>query len=130
MSRELKFRAWDLVDKDYWSGVHLISDSKEVMIFPMGFKKSEHPIVWQQYIGLEDEKGSPIYEGDIVMTGQFTQPAAVVWTDFLAQWSLEVRVYDGKDPDDYWLNSECIDPDMSIRVVGNIYENEDLLNGR
>lgn len=71
-----------------------------------------------QYTGLKDKNGKEIWEGDIVKWETFKGIGEVFWDSDNAWWGL--RDHDGEGS---WLsgsNSVC-------EVIGNIYENPDLL---
>lgn len=74
-----------------------------------------------QYIGLEDKNHKRIFENDIVMFRDYTEPAVVKWDKEEARY--------------YMVFSDCmIDfyPVCSmkeIEVVGNIHDNPNLLGG-
>lgn len=70
----------------------------------------------QEFTGLHDKNGKEIYEGDIMAANSGNLP--VCWGDIEAQWS--VRINDGVAPLWWVANRE---------VIGNIYENPELING-
>lgn len=121
--REIKFRFYDKTEKkmryfnDIWNMPQPDYDFDEI----------------QQYTGLKDKSGKEIYEGDIVeyKTYRFgkngkdekkTQLGEICWIEngFEVTWI---------NPIDYvasgyqFVESLC----REIKVVGNIYENKDLL---
>jgi hypothetical protein len=117
--RELKFRVWDMIDKEWWNDldrecVALMLDG-DLVRFPAG--GIVHDIVVEQYIGLQDGQGRDIYEGDIV-------------EDYMSDTTEVVSL----DPNhnfifnrfDYKGFSELVARGR-IQVVGNIHENPELV---
>lgn len=74
-----------------------------------------------QYTGLKDKTGREIYEGDIVKT-QY-DIAKVLWLDEGAQFIVQYI----DDPDGNWDIMADISCGGDYEVIGNIYENPELL---
>ena len=109
--REIKFRAWDKVDKK-------IMDWKELMISPMYLLNDMPSCIFMQYTGLKDKKnGKEIYEGDIVKQGE-----EVYWV----AWKFNRWVYAGRGETNNVQAEGNLDDDC--KVIGNIYESPNLLN--
>ena len=130
--REIKFRAWDKVRKEFLSAGNLF-----ISVNPRRNPKSSdiyldvikdpnqynHRFEIMQYTGLKDKNGKEIYEGDIVKddSGLFGN---VVYSseeyDGIAGFMV-FDVYDGlQNVDGFW---------HLVEVIGNIYENPELLEG-
>jgi len=113
--REIKFRAWDTVDREMWEWPALVQS---------GFKLLADPAyVVMQYTGLKDKNGKEIYEGDVVkFAGSWPFPKIdqVVWWDGSAGFSPFI---DAEESDD---TCSCPKPE-ECEVIGNIYENPELL---
>ena len=89
-------------------------------------------VVLMQYTGLKDKNGKEIYEGDILETDECI--LEVAWGEY--EWLLNGKA---KNPDhdevDYWqegvMHLREIDQnygeDKDERVIGNIYENPELI---
>lgn len=121
MSREIKFRAWDgkkmlntASDADKWTKDE--SWGNDWQIFFELLEEMSTYLELMQYTGLKDKNGVEIFEGDI-----FRDENGRVWP---VEWSTEYAAFivgNGADA----LFSNWID--LSTEIVGNIYENPELL---
>lgn len=115
MTREIKFRAW--VDNAY-----MYYNDNPRNVFPIDVDDKKDPIM--QYTGLKDRNGKEIYEGDIVNHAfQFTAnqtTGEVAWNMEGLGWYIE-RCSAGSYP---------LSNVVNIEVIGNIYENPELLDGK
>lgn len=107
MSREIKFRAWDGL----------------IMYEPMTLNTISHGITkkvqWLQYTGLKDKNGVEIYEEDIVTDGE---------DNYTVCWNEAGAFFDLAHPDDTFETGDYLLGEASdIEVIGNIYENPELL---
>lgn len=126
--REIKFRIWsDGIDKGIWypssvliSGNHVYKAYTETH----KLKDDTNPhMVLMQYIGRKDKDGKPIYEGDIVK---------VVGHRDAMHGQVEIvhigKVYYSEQALAFTTNNYRIDlSKMACEIIGNIYENPDLL---
>lgn len=117
MSREIKFRAWDrhrkcltwpLSDEGVWfDGVISARTSHR----STGHDWYDLPLM--QYTGLKDKNGVEIYEGDIIRIknnhGYFIKKS-VAWNN-----------------GNRWQGFRVGKGDREIEVIGNVYENPELL---
>ncbi len=119
--REIKFRAWDK-EKKRMTTTFNVSSQGIVMFTPLG----ESPIylynyILMQYTGLKDKTGKEIYEGDIVKETDGTHSAkGVVY--FSSDGLLGAFLIRTSYTNDKIYDARCLE------VIGNIYENKDLLN--
>lgn len=116
--REIKFRAWDY-DLRYMTEV-ISLDFREKLITawndsPIDF--DDKNVRLMQYTGLKDSKGVDIYEGDIVNGAYMDKPRAVTYSTPLARFTIGNK-----------FNFTALEQNDLI-VVGNIYENPELLEG-
>lgn len=108
--RELKFRAWDTVNKRFYSLV-------ETRIAEMTHSAKDG-VVYMQYTGIKDSKNREIYEGDLIKTTHNKIIFTVSWADIACSFYLH-----SKDGNTFFT---IIDKQHRT-VIGNIYETPDLL---
>ena len=123
--REIKFRAWDKqikemlsVDKIEWDRklVYIRSSTRDHMETPR--RISEDICCLMQYTGLNDKNGKEIYEGDIV-----TYFDRCYFIKFhLANFMLSKKEYNYLE-----LSHSTYSKEGKVTVIGNIYENPELL---
>lgn len=119
--KDIKFRAWVIKDKkmdyqpvafDEWT-----SECQPLNPVIDSIQNSKEPFnqILMQYTGLKDKNGTPIYEGDLVLANHYTKP-------------FEIRFMCGC----FVLYGSFCDtcehiPEKKCEVIGNIYENPELL---
>jgi len=115
MNREIKFRAWANHTKAMITWKEFLNDMAS-FIFALKHKDTFHIM---QYTGLKDKNEKEIYEGDIVKHKYYGK-CEVVWS---GGWSIKhIRGGEnrtGKQRMPY--------RDKTFEIIGNIYENPDLL---
>lgn len=116
MSRAIKFRAWD---KDKGLMGYTRYNQEENIWEWLGVSWGDN-LELMQFTGLLDKNGKEIYDGDIVRHGgSGTKLDEVYYETGRGQWMLRQN---GTYNDELWYFCK-----EEVEVVGNIYENPDLL---
>ncbi len=107
--REIKFRAWDNIGK-------MMMPEIRNLVLP---HKEEYGSILMQYTGLKDKNGKEIYDGDILKA-----QGIVAWNDVGHRWSaIDLNWNDRRE----WHDLEYLT--SPFEIIGNIYENTELLSG-
>ncbi|MEG0133099.1 MAG: YopX family protein [Clostridium sp.] len=124
MSREIKFRAWCEEKKEMLQLQKMSFKTGKCM--PYGWNLAYEFTDIMQYTGLKDKMEKDIYEGDIVEfhTNIITKTKAKVEFDCYGFMLSEIH-----DINCCYLGDIDIDDDLGIQVIGNIYEDKELLEG-
>lgn len=132
--REIKFRAWNKESNEMYyqdktihanfifSGDTFIVDCKQIREYIPAEK-----VVLMQYTGLKDKNGRKIYEGDIVKIKAIAVRQESRWhADVLVEYPVEVIEVVKWEIDGFHLIANNW-VEWDIEVIGNIYENPELL---
>lgn len=126
--REIKFRAWNTRYSFMMSKEITVCNSVVVDYVPIGYCEDEttdDDLIILQYTGLKDKNGVEIYEGDVVSIMD-CEPSLykIVWVDDMFRFDVE---YIGTDLTNWQDESMGEFSSEDFEVIGNIYENSDLL---
>ena len=148
--REIEFRAWDKVSKEWiftdpniehmegfslFGEIMLLGEWSNVLnrfILQQNDRKPNDLVV-EQYTGLKDKNGKKIFEGDIinvrnwgVSDNEILCVAQVLWDDDDHGWTWRSKAgnYSGTPK----FEIDVYDRWRNIEIIGNIHENPNLLN--
>lgn len=119
--REIKFRAWDKISKSWFNSNRLYIRNQTGEVYDRHDSLSKifpSTVTLMQYTGLKDRLGVEIYEGDIVRR--------------LQQWGgyADHKVVEWKERTKYVGFNLGNGQVMNWEVIGNIYENPELLDAK
>lgn len=114
--REIKFRAWDKINKDMFNVESINFQERRVYKDTVSYREFED-MELMEYTGLKDKNNKEIYEGDIFHIGSKKILYVVEWIDCgLKGRQIKNKSWIGLD---YWKDD--------IEVIGNVYENPELI---
>jgi uncharacterized phage protein (TIGR01671 family) len=138
MNREIKFRAWDaeycdMIPPFTLTDIECIQENgRTICLLIHGKDIKRKDWILMQYTGLKDKNGKEIYEGDIIKYYSFGSStpsfAQVIWDDcgygrvgfaYKEEMGILTQLYNTQE--------RCIYKECIGEIVGNIYENPDLL---
>lgn len=128
MNREIKFRIWDIENKKMLKVQELDFEPTfyggRIAIRPDQYNDyfDTEDMILMQYTGLHDKNGKEIYEGDIV--GDNKIKWIVKWNKHRMGFSLyptTEQLYDEMP-----IN---VENKLGFKILGNIYDNPELLGG-
>ena len=110
--REIKYKAWDMKKKEWVIKPTTLQDLVAEEYYPADWVDK---VIWVEYTGLKDKNGKPIFEGDVLSPNTEDDKS-----------KLEVRFEEGAFVTSFGTNIKEVS--KLCEVIGNIYENKDLLN--
>ena len=126
--REIKFRAIHKLTKKKWTNEELVFHNgawyEDWRAFEDGTPLNMTQCAVMQYTGLKDKYGVEIYEGDIVLNLEHNQETkgVVVFVRGGFRVALNIKGFKFNLPFNSFEENE-----YSLQVLGNIYENPELL---
>ena len=138
--REHKYRAWDTTRKKMYSANELGADQETLSVDGRGFvnvsgtstrlSQFHAHLLPLEYTGLKDKNGIEIYEGDIILI-HHTHPK---WKGKESKWKVTTEetswgyAFDWEHISGYECSTHVMrDNPCNYEVIGNIYENKDLM---
>lgn len=116
--RDIRFRAWDKLDKKFVKYTIMTVEGL------LGVSRPENYEL-MQYTGLKDKNGKEIYEGDILLVDGHRY-CEVIWHKHIA--GFDTRYIKGASNRILFEALENNQIETRCEVIGNIYENPELLN--
>lgn len=122
MSREIKCRVWDKVEKKLYPGMPLVMLAGWLMVeYVLGEDLERYEYI--QFVGLKDKNGKEIYEGDIVEVEAF--PSGIFRGQI--KYYPNMMYFGIEDTNEGHLQFTDLNHPLNIEIFGNIYENSELL---
>ena len=128
MNREIKFRMWHKKSKKMFDVESInfkdrsLNMWNSVMYTLSTFSLDD--VILMQYTGLHDKNGKEIYEGDIVVDKEDEVMGEITWNEEEASFYFSI-LYENGTYEEEKLNDWA----SVLEVIGNVYDNPELLGG-
>jgi hypothetical protein len=129
MNERFKFRAWDIINKKMYKCAGFLSG--QVIIIEDDGKvlgKNDEGFILMQFTGLTDKNGEEIYDGDVLSGKRSDADIWVIYTEPKA--SYQFRILNHTHHRWHCPYSKELKVGFAYKhcVVGNIYENQELIS--
>lgn len=122
-----KYRAWDSAKKEMFKDTFAITESGQVVVVEQESVASSPDYVFVDHLvimqstGLADKNGKEIFEGDIVKMSKDVYSESTYY-EVVRHYGGAYRIESKQHGCELWLrHTDC-------EVVGNVYENKELLD--
>lgn len=128
-----KFRAWDSTKKEMFTDTFAITESGQVVVVEQEFVTStpdyifvEHLVIMQS-TGLKDKNGKEIFEGDVIAI-EVDDTGMLINARVFQNSKIGVLMFHVfEDNEDVPMVELLEDNSVAFEIIGNIYENPELL---
>lgn len=138
--REIKFKAYHKKRKEIYDVHSIVFNEYVFKVTDDGIGTAGNPDDWKdvilmQYTGLKDKNGKEIYEGDIITTDRYIciddgkqNYVLIVEFEYFSFYAIAHCVNKNKAGISNGIGG-ILDEDESYEILGNIYQNPELLEG-
>lgn len=129
--RQIKFRAWDTEKKEMAEVIRMSFTDDEITLMDsecgMWTTVKDYIAIPMQCTGLTDKNGKYIYEGDVILVGYYKCKCKVVWDEKHARF---IGLTNDKDVKLVYIDMVGRNNESAVEVIGNIYDNPELLTSQ